>query len=320
MPKKKDITGKRFSKLVAIKMSDVRKGPSQTWECLCDCGNTVIANVSSLQNGYRKSCGCLRSEDITGKKYGRITVLERTDKFQNHHSIWVCKCECGNIKEISKNSLTSGNTVSCGCFHKEQLVISADKHLNKILTTEEFIKKSKKAHGDRYDYTKSIYHRSTDKIIIICKIHGEFTQNASSHIQGKGCFKCRSSWGENRIRLILEKNKINHCSEVSVDGCKNKRLLKFDFGILDENNKIIGLIEYNGFQHYEPSKWSSNDQNSEKRFELIKKRDLIKINYCEYNNIPLLTIPYIESKYIKNKISNFIKITLNIDIEILDTE
>ncbi len=58
------------------------------------------------------------------------------------------------------------------------------------LTTEEFIIRAKKVHNDKYDYSKTKYNHSTDKVKIICPIHGEFEQQASVHLFGHGCPKC----------------------------------------------------------------------------------------------------------------------------------
>ena len=46
--------------------------------------------------------------------------------------------------------------------------------MSKRLTTEEFIEKARKIHGDKYDYSKVEYKSATEKVIIICPIHGEF--------------------------------------------------------------------------------------------------------------------------------------------------
>ena len=64
------------------------------------------------------------------------------------------------------------------------------------VTTEEFIEKAMTKHGDKYDYSKVTYIKSTDKITIVCKRHGEFLQTPHKHIQGDGCSKC----GVERIR------------------------------------------------------------------------------------------------------------------------
>lgn len=58
------------------------------------------------------------------------------------------------------------------------------------LTTETFITKAIALHGDRYDYSQVIYHRSNRKVIIGCNIHGLFEQTPNSHLMGSGCPKC----------------------------------------------------------------------------------------------------------------------------------
>lgn len=62
--------------------------------------------------------------------------------------------------------------------------------MSKKLTKEEFVKKAKNVHGDKYDYSKVEYVNVNTKICIICPIHGEFWQIPSNHFQGKGCPKC----------------------------------------------------------------------------------------------------------------------------------
>jgi hypothetical protein len=49
-------------------------------------------------------------------------------------------------------------------------------------TTEEFIKKAKKIHGDKYDYSKVDYNKSKEKVIIICTFHGSYYQNSYNHL------------------------------------------------------------------------------------------------------------------------------------------
>ena len=58
------------------------------------------------------------------------------------------------------------------------------------LTTEEFIKRAKKVHGNKYDYSESIYTVNNEKIKIICPDHGVFLQDAKKHLAGNGCHKC----------------------------------------------------------------------------------------------------------------------------------
>lgn len=70
MPAAVDVTGKRFGRLVAIKVSQEKDASGRTrrvWECVCDCGNTVFARVAQLTAGKVLSCGCF-SREITSKR------------------------------------------------------------------------------------------------------------------------------------------------------------------------------------------------------------------------------------------------------------
>jgi hypothetical protein len=58
------------------------------------------------------------------------------------------------------------------------------------LTTEEFIRRSIKSHGYKYDYSKSIYTSAHGKVEVICPKHGSFWQGATSHFKGHGCPAC----------------------------------------------------------------------------------------------------------------------------------
>lgn len=60
----------------------------------------------------------------------------------------------------------------------------------KINKTERFINKAVKIHGDKYDYSQVEYIHSNDKINIICKIHGLYTQRPRCHLVGQECSKC----------------------------------------------------------------------------------------------------------------------------------
>lgn len=63
-----------------------------------------------------------RIQDLTGLKFGKLTVLNfagRKSSGKFLKTFWVCKCECGNIKEIASGDLKNGHTTSCGCYHKK---------------------------------------------------------------------------------------------------------------------------------------------------------------------------------------------------------
>jgi len=58
--------------------------------------------------------------DLTGQKFGRLTVIKDVGRNKSHKVLWLCKCECGNTKIINGNSLKNGSTISCGCYQKER--------------------------------------------------------------------------------------------------------------------------------------------------------------------------------------------------------
>ena len=68
-------------------------------------------------------------KDIAGMKFGRLTAIKKVGTKGNgkgSKSIWLCRCDCENEKEILRNSLVSGTTKSCGCLEKE---VKATMHL-----------------------------------------------------------------------------------------------------------------------------------------------------------------------------------------------
>ena len=63
----------------------------------------------------------------------------------------------------------------------------------KSISTTEFIEKAIGVHKNKYDYSKTLYTGAYEDVVIGCKIHGEFTQRASAHLQGRNCPKCAST-------------------------------------------------------------------------------------------------------------------------------
>lgn len=66
--------------------------------------------------------------NLKGQTFGRLTVLKFGGRNKHGHTIWQCKCECGNIKLIPSGHLLSGRTKSCGCLHTDLLVIRNSRH------------------------------------------------------------------------------------------------------------------------------------------------------------------------------------------------
>lgn len=76
-------------------------------------------------------------QDLTGQKFGRWNVLEKTDRKSVSVSYWKCVCECGTVREVLANQLKSGRSKSCGCYSREE----------KSARFTEMNKKTKVTHG-----------------------------------------------------------------------------------------------------------------------------------------------------------------------------
>jgi cytochrome c2 len=68
--------------------------------------------------------------------------------------------------------------------------------------TDKFIEKAKEVHGDKYDYSKTVYQNNLKEVVIICDIHGEFLQLPKTHKKGNGCIPC----GRERTSLARKSN------------------------------------------------------------------------------------------------------------------
>lgn len=118
---KNDLTGQVFGRLKVLKVSDEKIAGAKTWMCQCECGNIVLARTGDLTSGAKTSCGCgnINRFDLTGMKFNKLSVIEKTGVNKNSHAVWECLCECGNITTATTNELRNNHKKSCGCLRKE---------------------------------------------------------------------------------------------------------------------------------------------------------------------------------------------------------
>ena len=115
-----DLSGQKFGRLTALRRTENRNGRT-AWLCRCDCGNLKAARSHALKAGKVKSCGCLsRREDLSGRKFGRLSVLGPSDPGNGGKRLWRCRCDCGKETGQDYNSLVSGKVKSCGCLKEEK--------------------------------------------------------------------------------------------------------------------------------------------------------------------------------------------------------
>jgi hypothetical protein len=123
-----DLTGKRFGRLLVTGLNH-RDAKSDThWDCLCDCGNTIIVRRAAFtgKKANTNSCGCLKRDvnaaqtiDLVGQTFGRWTVVARAGNTKIGQATWFCCCACGAEGVACGNNLRNGATLSCGCLRDE---------------------------------------------------------------------------------------------------------------------------------------------------------------------------------------------------------
>ena len=118
--------------------------------------------------------------------YGDKYTYEKCDNISYKEKITVTCKKHGDFK-VRLDHFLSGH----GC------PVCAGRFLN----TEFFIEKAREIHGNKYDYSKVKYENSQKKVCIICPEHGEFWQTPNSHLNGRGCPKCKSE----KIHLRVNK-------------------------------------------------------------------------------------------------------------------
>ena len=126
--RKAKLVGKVFGRLTVKNLDHVRSKGRTFWKCECICGSSCIVSAAHLNSGHTSSCGCFMREqtsksnfvDLSGMKFGNLTVLIHKGVGQGGKYKWECKCECGNNTIVYGDSLVQGLTKSCGCARQGQ--------------------------------------------------------------------------------------------------------------------------------------------------------------------------------------------------------
>lgn len=128
-----DLTGKRFGYYTVIERTENKNGRTM-WKCRCDCGEERIVFASNLVRGLTRSCGCKQRDllsdankvDISGKKFGKLTVLKMLPDTRGD-ALFECLCDCGNKTVCVGRDLKNGHTKSCGCLSMAANGLSYDR-------------------------------------------------------------------------------------------------------------------------------------------------------------------------------------------------
>jgi len=226
-------------------------------------------------------CGCPKcmGRNKTTEEFIKEANLIHNNKYEYTKTIYLnakskviiaCPKHGDFLQKVNNHLNGSGCPICSGSFLDQEL----------------FIEKAREKHGDKYNYNKTVFVDTKQKVIITCPKHGEFKQTPNGHLRGAGCSTCKKSKGEMSISKFLIENNINYIQGHKFNDCKHIFSLSFDFYLPDYNI----LIEYDGEQHFRQVKYFGG----EKGFQIGQKRDGIKNEYCENNKIPLIRIKYNE--------------------------
>ena len=246
------------------------------WKCKCQqCNNIQSVRVDGLKRNP-KSCPLCKYPNLVGQVFGNLTVLSKGQTDKNGHASWLCKCNCGTIKEISGTNLIQGYTQSCGCLQKD----TVSKKLLKDLKGQRFGKLTVIERDDQ---------NNQPRVHWLCKCDCGNTVSVqgnnllNSHTQSCGCIHSK---GELKIREILLTNQILFKTEYSFSDLPKRR---FDFAIFNDNGQLSHLIEFDGLQHFQfVNTWHKTKETYNEAYQ----RDLEKNIWCKEQSIPLIRIPY----------------------------
>lgn len=270
--------GMKFGHWEVLKFDHTNEHRIKYFLCRCDCGIVRPVRASALLNGTSTACSKTCSmAPVIGGKYGEWTVLGRD---RSKPKNYICLCSCGNKSSVFGSSLKNGTSKSCGCLKSKKL-------------KQNFQQRAESHVGETYGFLT----------IIGCELRGkDYWYNCvctcGSHVWvlGKRLFSgvtvscgCINSKANELMDKILTSYHIPFKREIRFEECKDKNMLPFDFGIYNNEEELIGLIELNGSLHYSSS---GTGWNTPERLIKQQKHDYLKRLFCETNKIPFLVIPY----------------------------
>ena len=138
----------------------------------------------------------LRAREIHGWKYD----YSKVEYVNNHTKVCIICPEHGEFWMKPNCHFFKQGCPKCGKMEMSK---------KRTLTTEEFIKRAREIHGDKYDYSKVKYKGCFSKVCIICPEHGEFWQTPNSHLNGIGCSKCSKKCKLTKEEFILKAREIH---------------------------------------------------------------------------------------------------------------
>ena len=170
--------------------------------------------------------------DLTGQRFGKLTILAKQGSTKNKKTLWLCLCDCSNIVTIQGDNLKAGITQSCGCLQKELATI---KHTTHGMTNTKIYEVWQHMHSRCRDKADKSYKDYGGRGIKVCQRWGRFEN-------------FYFDMGDLPEGLTIER--IDNSKGYFPDNCKWATIKE------QANNKRTNIIiEYQG-QHLTLSQWA----------------------------------------------------------------
>ena len=253
--------------IICPKHGEFEQLPNNHWQGAgCPkCKNELTSKICKYTTDKFINLAC----DVHGKRYD----YSLTDYKEANKKVTIICSLHGSFQQTPANHLQGQRCPKCAIDDKIKL---------QTLSTDEFIKRSKIIHNNKYNYDDTKYIHSKIKIKIKCPIHGEFEQTPNNHLKGAGCPGCNSSRGEELIAKILTKQNIQFIRQYKIPNIDYK--FRYDFYLPVHNL----FIEFHGIQHFEPIGYFGGQD----AFNKTKIRDSFKKDLAKMFNIKIIYITY----------------------------
>lgn len=226
--------------------------------------------------------------DILGCEYQVLSeYINSKTKVKMRHNV------CGSEYNVIPNSIISGGTACPICAKKFFGTLSNDKVVSEL----------KNLLGGEYDVVSKYKNSFTNILIRHNKCGNTFASKLATLRRGGKCTYCRASYGERTVYDTLQRLRVpfsHQEAKYNINGGRERMV--FDFGVTDEADNLIALIEYDGAQHSKPIGYFGGVPGLIKRQE----KDAMKDTYCHENGIPLLRISYKDDRHISSIVTEFI--------------
>jgi len=327
------IADHKYNKLIAIEPSEIKIDNFKCWLFLCECGKQKILPVSRVTCGKIKSCGCGQSrfKDLTGQKFGKLTVIKPVSKNHSNNTIWLCLCECGNYTEVVNSNL--GKAInSCGCLLGNKVDLLNKKFGKLTVIKEAGRNKFGKVNwmcececGNRKIINSNALLTNNTKSCGKCnlliktgsKIIDEWDSDKNKETDifnvtvGENkkywwiCKKCGNSWSATVHNRFTNRSGCPKCKSskaesdfeeiLKLNNVKYEKEKKYpDCKNIDCLRFDFYLSDYNLLIELQGEQHYKKGRykNAIEKFERTKINDNIKKEYCKQNNIKLIEISY----------------------------